>query len=253
MTSLYPDALHRTYIVPPVHFNRVPYETVTVPGTGLSALMLDDLTATPAHKVPPLSQPSGAAPFHGVPPHSLWIQEPHPQSTPRRVQESDCNADFAQRCVLTNLRELGNDGCEVMFILSQLEFASYLNKPSFAAAAAQLPRPINLAPRYRHGNFGILLIHRLYGILIGKIKAINCKQATLSLPQGRADVNVVKRVRKTVSHLDKSDTVITYLLSDIAPGLTIKKTIFLPFVSSSQLHRVLSADPQLEQVIILMT
>ena len=69
--SLYPDALRRTYCVPPEHFNRVPYDRGTVPGTGLSALVLSVPVTPPVHNVPPVSQPSGsAAPVQNVPPVS---------------------------------------------------------------------------------------------------------------------------------------------------------------------------------------
>ena len=69
--SLYPDALCRTYCVPPEHFNRVPYDRDTVPGTGLSALVLPLPVTPPVHNVPPVSQPAdGAIPVQNVPPVS---------------------------------------------------------------------------------------------------------------------------------------------------------------------------------------
>ena len=73
--SLYPDALRRTYSVPPEHFNRVPYDTDTVPGTGVSALVLPVPVTQPVHNVPPVSQPPGsAAPVQNVPPDqsAIW-------------------------------------------------------------------------------------------------------------------------------------------------------------------------------------
>ena len=143
--SLYPDALRRTYSVPPEHFNRVPYDRDTVPGTGLSALVLPVPVTPPVHNVPPVSQPSGgAAPVQNVPPVSqlvnpptqyrLWPEESQRPATPVRVQESDFRDDTAQRHVLANLRALGNARQETMFILSQLNFRDYLNKPSYPAA-----------------------------------------------------------------------------------------------------------------------
>ena len=69
--ELYPDALRRSYSVPPEHFNRVPYDRDTVPGTGLSALVLPVPVTPPVHSVPPVSQPSGSAtPVQNVPPVS---------------------------------------------------------------------------------------------------------------------------------------------------------------------------------------
>ena len=77
--SLYPDALRRTYCVPPEHFNRVPYDRDTVPGTGLSALVLPVPVTPPVHNVPPVNQPSGGAiPVQNVPP----VSQPSGGATP---------------------------------------------------------------------------------------------------------------------------------------------------------------------------
>ena len=435
ITSLYPDALHRTYCVPPVHFNRVPYVRETVPGTGLSALILpvpitppvhnvspasqpsgsaapvhsvppnsqpsgsaapvhsvpaasqtsgsaipvhniprlsqpsgsaapvhnvppasqpsgsaapvhniprlsqpsgsavpvhnvppasqpsgsappvhnvppasqpsgsaapvsqSSGSAAPVHSVPPASQPSGsAAPVHNVPPasqpsgsaspvhhvplasqpsgsaapvhnvpqnsqqsnppepYSLWTQEPQPPATPFRVQESDLRDDTAQRHVLANLRALGDAGQEPMFILSQLNFGDYLNEPSYTAAVKSsqlpnLPRPEDLGQKYAAGDFDILLIHRRHGILVGELKSVGSNLPSVSRTPAQADDDVAKRVGKAVKQLDKSKRVIAHLVSDNAPGLTITKTIFLPNVRRADLQRVLTANPQLEQVI----
>ena len=228
ITSLYPDALSRTYRVPPEHFNKVPYKRVTVPGARQSALLLPVPFAGPIHNVPPANHPSGSAapvvssqpsssaapvvssqpsgsaapvvssqpagsatPAQNVPSasqqsnpltqYSLWTQEPQSPATPVRVQESDYRDDFCQFFTMKHLEELGKAGHEVMFIVSQLNFGSYLNQPSYAAAAAQLPRPMNLAPRYRQGDFDVLVIHRHYGILVGEIKVVGLNHADLKL------------------------------------------------------------------------
>ncbi|KAK7094189.1 hypothetical protein V1264_007844 [Littorina saxatilis] len=54
---LYPEALSRTYIVPPVHFNRVPYDRVTVPGTGQPALQLREAPHDADRKAASKNQP----------------------------------------------------------------------------------------------------------------------------------------------------------------------------------------------------
>ena len=339
--SLYPDALRRTYCVPPEHFNRVPYDRDSVPGTGVSALVLpvpvtpsvhnappvsqpsgsaapvQNVTsvsqpsgsATPVQNVPPVSQPSGsaelvhkvpwfsqpsgsatpaqnvppviqpsgsaapvqnvppvsqpsgsAAPVQNVPPVSqlvnpptpyrLWPEESQRPATPVRVQESDFRDDTAQRHVLANLRALGNAGQEPMFILSQLNFGDYLNEPSYSAAvqALQLPRPSDLGEKYADGDFDILLIHRRHGLLVGELKSVGINQAVLNLSPAQADPDVAKKVKQAVKQLDKPERVVSHLLSDLAPSVTVNKTLFLPYVSGVQLHLVLTADPSLEQV-----
>ncbi|XP_070206773.1 uncharacterized protein [Littorina saxatilis] len=292
--TLYPDILKSTICVPPVHFNRITYDTNTVanetvlvgklpvgggtPAGNQSAVMSTPmpnppiaatglevvdilkglfmtLTTNPASSQTP-SQYQASQPSK----HSIWT--PQPQSfTGSNVHDSDVRDDFSQHHVLTNLQELGQHRGETMFILSQLNFSSYMNKSSYAAAAAakRLPRPGDLDKKgkkgkrskptvvYSQGDFDVMVIHRQHGILLGELKSVGKNQSSLKLSQAQADAEVAKRVAKAVKQLDKSETVVKHLVSDITPGLTVKKTLLLPYVSSTQLQRVLDADPQLQQ------
>ncbi|KAK7092698.1 uncharacterized protein [Littorina saxatilis] len=249
VSSLYPDAFSRTYCLPPVHFNKVPYVRDTVPGTGHSALVLRRPSGAcpPVHNVPSVTQRS-------VPPipHGLWSQESQPQAVPTRVSESDFTDDFAQNHVMLNLQELASSRHEVMFILSQFSFGDYLNQPAYSAAAAQLPRPSQLdtkQTKYSDGEVDFLLIHRQHGILIGELKSVGSSQAGVNKTQAQADADVAKRVQRAVKQLDRSETVVTHLVNDVAPGLTVRKTLFLPNVSTSQLLQVLCNNPQLNQAV----
>ncbi|KAK7106592.1 hypothetical protein V1264_017826 [Littorina saxatilis] len=247
VTSLYPDALTRTYCVPPVQFNRIPYFRGTAPGTGEPVLVLPDCPTGGAlvHTAPPSRR-------HFIPPsqHSMWTQESLSQIhlAPERVQESDIRDDFAQNHVMLNLQELGDSRDEAMFILSQLQFGSYLNEPAYAAAAKQLPRPRDLA-QDRQGDFDFLMIHRQHGILIGELKSVGKKKGVSNETHPPADPFLAKKVKQAVKQLDKSERVVRHLVSDIGPGMTVKKTLFLPYISSAQLERVLDNDEQLEQVV----
>ncbi|XP_070184409.1 uncharacterized protein [Littorina saxatilis] len=150
---------------------------------------------------------------------------------------------------MLNLQKLGNSRREAMFILSQLNFGNYLNQPAYATAAAQLPRPVHSAPRYRDGDFDFLLIHRQHGILIGELKSVGKNQAAFNKTQAQANADVAKRVTKAVKQLDRSETVVRHLVSDVAPGLTVRKTLVLPYVRTEQLKLALDNDPQLEEAV----
>ncbi|KAK7106665.1 hypothetical protein V1264_017893 [Littorina saxatilis] len=201
--QLYPDALTRTVVVPPVHLNRVPYNTDTVPGTDQEVLVL-------------------------------------PSSEQLQQQQGNIQADFAQQHVLHNLQQLGDSGKEVMFVVSELNFKDYLNKPFYAKHTGKLPKPATLPKELRHhgkqGDFDILVIHRQYGILIGEIKSVGKTEAS------RADTEVVKVIAKAVKQLDKCEVHARHMVSDIAPGLTVRKTLFLPYVSQAQLQRILDDE-----------
>ena len=305
VSAMYPDASRRTYCVPPVHFNKLPYDRRTVPGTRVSALVLNyppGSSTLPVTRVMPSTpqagqvitnqagQPSGggAAPQGKAEPscrpsissgqgaaaasqqqqqqqsppppppqqqqqqhvYSMWTPESQtqPQSEPESFQLSDAQADFAQSFVLANLQELGRRQQEVMFIVSQLDFGCYINRPCYAAAAARLPKPVDLDEKYRRGDFDVLVIHRLYGILVGEVKSVGLAHAGVEKTEKEADADVAVKVRKAIKQLDKSEVVVRHLVSDVACGLAVRKTLFLPFVSGAQLQRVLGSNPQLEEV-----
>ncbi|XP_070209383.1 uncharacterized protein [Littorina saxatilis] len=241
VTSLYPDLLNRTYAVPPAHFNKVPYARRDVPGTGLSALVLDSPSgdAAPEHDAPPTSPPA-LPPI----PESAWTQG---TETPVRVQESDFRNDFAQNHVVCNLQELGKSQKDVMVILSPFNFGSYLNQSAYAATVAQFPVPHQLNTKtiqYSDGEADFMILHRQHGILVGELKSIGKPQAKNTVT---TDADIAKRVRQAVKQVERSAEVVRHLVNDIAPGLAVRKTLFLPYVSSKQLERVLLADPSLEQ------
>ncbi|KAK7094229.1 hypothetical protein V1264_007878 [Littorina saxatilis] len=194
---------------------------------------------TPDHNIPPSSQP----PTHAQ--YSLWTQESQPGSKPFNVQETDFQDDFSQNHVMLNLQEFADSRNEVMFVVSQLSFANYLNKDS--EGVQQFPRPDGLDQQYHRGEFDFLLIHRQHGILIGEVKSVGSNREFLNKTQAQADADVVKRLTKAVKQLNKSETVVRHLVSDVAPGLTVRNTLFLPYVSGVELQRILTANTQLDK------
>ncbi|XP_070183807.1 uncharacterized protein [Littorina saxatilis] len=238
--SLYPDLLSRTYIVPPVHFNKVSYTRKNVPGVNyLSALVR--------------TSPSGNGPqAHDHFPTSLTTVPANPQSIlpqeteiPVRVQENDFRDDFAQKHVMHNLQAYANSRQEVMFILSRLNFGSYLNQPAYAAATAHLPRPSELdtgKTTYSNCEADVVFIHRDHGILIGKIKSVGRNNAVNK-------ETIVKRIKQAATQLDKSAKVVRHILKGVASDLPFFRTIFLPYISSRQLRQILEEDNALQKVL----
>lgn len=286
--SMYPDILTNTHCVPPVHFNRVPYRPVDIVAgqwvlvrqplppvpqssdastctagrthSKLSHVEVNCLPLRPEDKqvtqqnkkcMPRCQQPTKKEQPQCTRPFWSSVDENNAAHI-ASVYDSDLRDDFAQQHVLLHLQELAHGRREVMFILSQLRFSDYLNQPSYAAAveAARLPMPGDLGTRYRSGEFDILLIHRHYGILIGEVKSVGIQQSRFIQSQCDADNDVAKRLSKAVRQLNRSEKVIKHLVRDIVPGLqlTVRKTIFLPYVSDAQLERVLAADRTLEKV-----
>ncbi|XP_025079076.1 uncharacterized protein LOC112555092 [Pomacea canaliculata] len=126
-----------------------------------------------------------------------------------------------------------------MVVVSQLQFGDYLNKPCYAPAAAQLPRPLTLATKLRRGDFDILIIHSQYGLMVGEIKSVGANMADLNLTPEKQEAVLRKKLGQAVSQLDKAETVLRHVVSDLVTALTIRKTVMLPHITSGQLLQVL--------------
>ncbi|KAK7461618.1 hypothetical protein BaRGS_00038625 [Batillaria attramentaria] len=275
--SCYPDLHHRTYCVPPCIMNRVPYVRRVVAG---QPVLLTSYTPG-ADQEPPVSlqqqdtvrqpqslwereihrkrRPSGAekqvqaSPFPSPqqnidrPPQTLWAREFRPNSKPLRVMDCDVRDDFAQQHVLHCLHKLGQKRQEVMFIISQLMFGNYLNKPLHEKFPSVLPRPADLPRRFiDRADCDVLIVHQNHGILLGEIKSVGFNSAGLT-PEEFEKV-LAKRIKKAVKQLHKSEMVVQHIFQDLAPDLKVRHTIILPYVTSTQLQRVLENDSKLANV-----
>nr|KAG5692897.1 hypothetical protein BaRGS_031401 [Batillaria attramentaria] len=172
--------------------------------------------------------------------HSLWTREQHPVAQPINVQETDSRDDFAQQHVLHCLQTLGEQRQEAMFVMSSLDFTDYLNKLD-ATHAAQFPLPGDLPATQREGDFDVIVIHREYGVLLGEIKSVGIHG------NNPTDKAVADKVTKAVKQLDKCEKVVNHVMSDVAPGVSVRKTLILPYISRTQLQHVLDGDSQLAQ------
>nr|KAG5688822.1 hypothetical protein BaRGS_017054 [Batillaria attramentaria] len=172
--------------------------------------------------------------------HSLWTREQHPVARPINVQETDSRDDFAQQHVLYCLQTLGEQRQEAMFVMSSLDFTDYLKKLD-ATHAAQFPLPGDLPATQREGDFDVIVIHRKYGVLLGEIKSVGIHG------NNPTDKAVADKVSKAVKQLDKCERVVNHVMSDVAPGVSVRKTLILPYISRTQLQHVLDGDSQLAQ------
>nr|KAG5692907.1 hypothetical protein BaRGS_031411 [Batillaria attramentaria] len=178
--------------------------------------------------------------------HSLWTREQHPVAQPINVQETDSRDDFAQQHVLHCLQTLGEQRQEAMSVMSSLDFTDYLNKLD-ATHAAQFPLPGDLPATQRQGDFDVIVIHRKYGVLLGEIKSVGIHD------NNPTDKAVADKVTKAVKQLDKCEKVVNHVMSDVAPGVSVRKTLILPYISRTQLQHVLDGDSQLAQQQLVKT
>nr|KAG5688810.1 hypothetical protein BaRGS_017042 [Batillaria attramentaria] len=128
-----------------------------------------------------------------------------------------------------------------MFVMSSLDFTDYLKKLD-ATHAAQFPLPRNLLSTiHREGEFDVIIIHRKYGVLLGEIKSVGIHS------NNPTDKAVADKVSKAVKQLDMCEKVVNHVTSDVAPGVSVRKTLILPYISRTQLQHVLDGDSQLAQ------
>ncbi|XP_076445773.1 uncharacterized protein LOC143283420 isoform X2 [Babylonia areolata] len=251
VTLTYPDVLQATYCVPPLHFNRVPYQRVVVPGlpADLPALVkqtpADDSTGKSAVTgqglIPrTMKCPSAQPPTRD---YSLWPTDP--PTTSATVLSSDMRDDFCQQYLLYNLHALAKHVQQVMFVLSSVNFQNYLSGAAVSSAMS-FPRPTDLK-RGSRGDFDFLIVHRHRGLLVAELKSVGMQRSQLQLSQEQADHSVTGRLDRAVSQLEKGRRMASHLVSDVAPGLPVRTVLFLPFVSRRQVLRVLTATPALAQ------
>nr|KAG5712246.1 hypothetical protein BaRGS_014596 [Batillaria attramentaria] len=102
-----------------------------------------------------------------------------------------------------------------MVVISQLNFGNYLNKPTYAAAVSQLPRP----------SVG------------GNPNEVEDFSKT-----------VLSRVKRAAEQLSKARTVLSHLVSDLVHvPVNITLTLLMPYITSEQLREALDTDSQVKK------
>ncbi|XP_025101667.1 uncharacterized protein LOC112568554 [Pomacea canaliculata] len=236
----FPDLESRAYFLPPVYVNRVPMTRQSVAGQDVLVLG---------------SAPGQAGQSNKQAMASSAAQTLNPQ--PPRVQDSDVRDDAAVEWVIKRLQKISEENKEVLVGLSQLKFEQCLGEPRYSAVAAQLPvadsLPSSFPKSWKQGDFDVLLIHRHYGFVVCEVKAFGDNIQELNIPQQAIENNIRKKLKQAVSQLDKAEAMLSHLMSDIAPGLRITKTIAFPNLTARQLQQAISGDTTLSQVGIYLT
>ncbi|XP_025082238.1 uncharacterized protein LOC112556945 [Pomacea canaliculata] len=176
-------------------------------------------------------------------------QAPSPQ--PTGVQDSDTRDDAAMNRVLMCLQTMSQQNKEVLVGLSQLKFGEYLSEPCYSAADAQLPVALSLPsclPRnWKQGDFDVLLLHRHFGLVVLEVKTFGDNLQELKMSQQEIDNNIKRKLKEAVSQVDKAEAMLSHLVSDIAPGLRITKTIAFPNLTAHQVQKAIAGDTQLTE------
>jgi enoyl-CoA hydratase/carnithine racemase len=121
--------------------------------------------------------------------------------------------------------------------VSELDFKNYLNVAHYNKATAKM------AKIQGHRDFDFLVLTK-NGVLVAEMKSIGLTDEVV------ADDVLKDRVSKAVKQLDKGVTAAMTAMSDVEPGVAVTASLFLPYITSQQLQRVLQQDAKLLQVSI---
>lgn len=268
---MYPGLHHRAHFLPPVYFSHERYRHTTFAGQHVlvdrqtSDISSNDPdTACHQHAPPGVSSHGETGVRCTDTPHAsrtqvgeqnstgqlsvLWTSQPCAPNKETCVQESTLRDDFAQQHVLHCLKALAEHHGEVMFVISQLRFSDYLNRPCYSATTALFPRFSDIEKRFRDGDFDVLVLHRRYGVVIGEIKSVGLHAGTAENSYQNLVDDVAKRVRKAAWQLNKSSEVLRYLLHDLSPPPPVHKALILPYITSNSLGAVLEKYEDLKTV-----
>nr|KAG5706773.1 hypothetical protein BaRGS_007276 [Batillaria attramentaria] len=238
----FPDMHRKVTFVPPVHFNRVSVKQETIHGEEVN------------------------------------VQIPAKQLSDVRENECTHRMHHTLRCMFEEEEE-------AMFVVWNLDFDTYLNNlggldkpkktPSHRAESLNIPngicrsdpstpngrvspknghiynagflRPRDLKPDLQRGKFAVLIISKHHGLVIIEIKAIGDAfvMAEESMTKEKEHNSIKTKIQKALSQLDKEETVLKYLVSDLSRDLPIKKALALPNLKRTKLEEVLLQDSEL--------
>ena len=183
---------------------------------------------------------------------TVAVAQPPVEKTPKGtalVSNSDVREDQAQQHILHCLHKFFQQNNQVVFVLSQLNFTSYLGEVCFAAAAREFPRTVDLKARNQdRGDFDFLFIHRQYGLVASEVKSVGMMFSGEVADQPREDKALVKRLQQAMKQLHKSRDVLNHLTGDLPQPPRVTMSLMLPYITEARLSRVLTDNPRERQV-----
>lgn len=73
------------------------------------------------------------------------------------------------------------------------------------------------------------------------------------MSQSDIDNNIRTKLVQAMTQLDKAEVVLSHVLSDVAPGLRITKTIIFPNLKTHEVQQAITEDSHWTQVSLLLT
>lgn len=276
--SWYPDLHMKTYMKPPVHFNRVHYATETIRGQRVDVF-------TPAPQMSDTRGDEAQRRIH----HVLSRLFAGPESdevmfivsqldfdnylnaagtaqdvrgSERRVDASTVNGDSSEG---GQSKQTAHNRHDVFEVHARGDCLELSERSSTSTALANglgtfstedlfaFPRPRDLEPSAQRGTFDILIIHRRHGIVVFEVKAMG--NAFILSPDLHHSIIaqhevIRKKIGRSLQQLDKEERVLRYLLKDLSQEspLRVTKGLILPNLEKRTVQAAVMQDPKLVQV-----
>lgn len=235
MKQYYPDLQNQTYFIPPWNFYRVSYKIREV--AGQKVLVPNIPSPGLAYTHPDPSDERQDAKTEGRPVASqAWLDVP--PDLFQKVYGADAMEDHALQQVLHYIRDKADKFKEVMVVISKLHFRKFLDQNVNPLCTMSL---MHDSKTYQTGGFDLLIISRRHGLILGEMATVG------DYSNKAVDFNVVvKKVQQLIKQLNKAESVLSHLVSDL-PSVNITKTLILSNLTSQQLQQALATNGEVTQ------
>lgn len=153
--------------------------------------------------------------------------------------KTDLSHDKAMQTILHNLHLLAEDEKEVMFVISQFKYDTYLTTSVKSYHGHRLPMPDTLRENVKdYGDFDLLIVHRQHGLVVAVVEA--CGNESGENTETTEDTKLQEEIRNGAKRLKNAEHMIQYLLSDTPWDLPVSKTLMLPNVSQQTVIDVMN-------------
>lgn len=174
------------------------------------------------------------------------------------TQLSDVRDDEARSRVLHafrhHFRATTSSSTPAIFVISNVNYDDYLSscEAEERRLMAAFPRPRDLPVHLRRGKFDLLIISRLHGVVICEVKSVGEDFLKAPAETRMTEVGSIRqRLQKAVMQLNKAETVLRHLLSDICRAgekVPVRKVLVCPNLSRGMLESVGKGDATLQRV-----
>ena len=249
----FPDLHHRTYFIPPIHFNRVTYgehdvaQAVRVrvqePMRQLSDVRENEAEQRVQHTLFRLLRDSQQ-------PMVLIsnLDFDNYLNFPRAAAPGKRSARLPETAQLSATGRQGWRGESAATGRQGWRIQSAAHSAVHGMDNSMFARPRDMERELQRGRFDILVINKNFGFVICEIKTVGDLLSSSFVSRADEQNVIRKKMRRALVQLDKEEAVLRHLVSDLGVTQPIRKVLILPNLKRAALREVLKQDVELQRV-----